>query len=93
MESQPQNPEFRINPENFHPHIGLLSIFLLGIRADRLGLTVKFLINQGSYGNGKTEFLDFSRTIAGLVFHFQEFNFIPILYKTAQKCILFSRKL
>ena len=21
MESQPQNPEFRINPENFHPFI------------------------------------------------------------------------
>ena len=21
MESQPQNPEFRINPENFHPWI------------------------------------------------------------------------
>ena len=21
MESQPQNPEFRINPENFHPHV------------------------------------------------------------------------
>ena len=21
MESQPQNPEFRINPENFHPYI------------------------------------------------------------------------
>ena len=23
MESQPQNPEFRINPENFHPCIYL----------------------------------------------------------------------
>ena len=21
MESQPQNPEFRINPENFHPRL------------------------------------------------------------------------
>ena len=21
MESQPQNPEFKINPENFHPYI------------------------------------------------------------------------
>ena len=36
MESQPQNPEFRINPENFHPcvclfgpalRIGYLSIY------------------------------------------------------------------
>ena len=26
MESQPQNPEFRINPENFHPHKYKLSI-------------------------------------------------------------------
>ena len=24
MESQPQNPEFRINPENFHPCIIIL---------------------------------------------------------------------
>ena len=29
MESQPQPPEFRINPENFHPCRGLPSIFLL----------------------------------------------------------------
>ena len=29
MESQPQNPEFRFNPENFHPCIfqGLVVIF------------------------------------------------------------------
>ena len=27
MESQPQNPEFRINPENFHPCISLLEDF------------------------------------------------------------------
>ena len=25
MESQPQNPEFRINPENFHPCTFLIS--------------------------------------------------------------------
>ena len=25
MESQPQNPEFRINPENFHPCVVLLA--------------------------------------------------------------------
>ena len=28
MESQPQNPEFRINPENFHPCIYFMSIDL-----------------------------------------------------------------
>ena len=26
MESQPQNPEFRNNPENFHPCIGIMSL-------------------------------------------------------------------
>ena len=26
MESQPQNPEFRNNPENFHPRKGLMVI-------------------------------------------------------------------
>ena len=25
MESQPQNPEFRINPENFHPYVCIKS--------------------------------------------------------------------
>ena len=29
MESQPQNPEFRNNPENFHPCIYKLHIFPL----------------------------------------------------------------
>ena len=35
MESQPQNPEFRINPENFHPCSCIISaigcLILLGI--------------------------------------------------------------
>ena len=29
MESQPQNPEFRINPENFHPCFSYIPISLL----------------------------------------------------------------
>ena len=29
MESQPQNPEFRINPENFHPYNTLLKMYSL----------------------------------------------------------------
>ena len=29
MESQPQNPEFRINPENFHPCIAPMMIYLV----------------------------------------------------------------
>ena len=37
MESQPQKPEFRINPENFHPCIGLycLQYMLPKIYGDR----------------------------------------------------------
>ena len=32
MESQPQNPEFRINPENFHPcKLSALSMFITTI--------------------------------------------------------------
>ena len=33
MESQPQNPEFRINPENFHPCIPVVSPYFL-VRAE-----------------------------------------------------------
>ena len=29
MESQPQNPELRINPENFHPFSFILICFLI----------------------------------------------------------------
>ena len=29
MESQPQNPEFRNNPENFHPYLLEVSVRLL----------------------------------------------------------------
>ena len=29
MESKPQNPEFRINPENFHPCIDSVNFFIL----------------------------------------------------------------
>ena len=34
MESQPQNPEFRINPEKFHPCGILLTLFLLQTSVD-----------------------------------------------------------
>ena len=30
MESQPPNPEFRINPENFHPCIELDTVYKVG---------------------------------------------------------------
>ena len=36
MESQPQNPEFRINPENFHPCMCL--VVICWERADLLAL-------------------------------------------------------
>ena len=31
MESQPQSPEFRINPENFHLELGILSGLALSL--------------------------------------------------------------
>ena len=31
MESQPQNPEFRINPENFHPWEQDIDVYMLVI--------------------------------------------------------------
>ena len=31
MESQPQNPEFRINPENFHPCISDSLAFYIAV--------------------------------------------------------------
>ena len=34
MDSQPQNPECRINPENFHPCI--LNFLISGIKSDSL---------------------------------------------------------
>ena len=37
MESQPQNPEFRNNPENFHPC--LTKRWTLGIQKDSYQLT------------------------------------------------------
>ena len=47
--------------------------------------------SQGSYGNGKTEFQDLSRTIPGLFSFFQGLNFFPILYKTTRKSTFSSR--
>ena len=34
MESQPQNPEFRNNPENFHPCISSVNLILKRTRSD-----------------------------------------------------------
>ena len=48
-------------------------------------------LKQGSYGNGKTEVQDFSRTNPGL-FIFQALNFFPILYNTTFKSALFSAR-
>ena len=48
-------------------------------------------VKTGSYGNGKTEVQDFSRTNPGL-FIFQGLNFFPILYNTTFKSPLFSAR-
>ena len=36
MESQPQNPEFRINPENFHPCISWIFLFNQRVKLDEV---------------------------------------------------------
>ena len=36
MESQPQNPEFRINPESFHPWLPQMFVSYLGLYEFRL---------------------------------------------------------
>ena len=41
MESQPQNPEFRNNPENFHPCI----------RVSRMSLFLKMLSSCRQFGD------------------------------------------
>ena len=48
MESQPQNPEFRINPENFHPCLSAM-VFTLIVRANIL----KFLPSPLTVIRGK----------------------------------------
>ena len=42
MESQPQNPEFRINPENFHPCTYAVSIKYLCAGLYILGQHLQF---------------------------------------------------
>ena len=54
MESQPQNPEFRNNPENFHPcRLGYrqIPIFQLVAVAERAGLSMSWSVTL------KTDFL------------------------------------
>ena len=41
MESQPQNPEFRNNPENFHPWTPLYPRFENGLDQDQLASNVR----------------------------------------------------
>ena len=43
MESQPQNPEFRINPENFHQCIYLLITEILRMNKIKLGIECRIL--------------------------------------------------
>ena len=44
MESQPQNPEFRNNPENFHP-CGLL---LAALQPKHMGVSSKLILKACS---------------------------------------------
>ena len=64
IESQPQNPEFRINPETFHPCTGQGDLSHLEYDSTSLCSTVKAFIwhkvgfrMKSSYGKIHTEFL------------------------------------
>ena len=50
MESQPQNPEFRINPENFHPCIKGLIFHLKHLLAQDMYGMPYFAPNQENQG-------------------------------------------
>ena len=47
MESQPQNPEFKINPENFYPCITWV-VWLISVNLDILGSDQAALYNRAS---------------------------------------------
>ena len=49
MESQPQNPEFRINPGNFHPW--LKDIIIFNIKNSRLGHDLPTSVNDRYYSS------------------------------------------
>ena len=42
MESQPQNPEFRNNPENLHPCIALITFFLNIFKSESGNLYINY---------------------------------------------------
>ena len=46
MESQPQNPEFRINPENFHPCIKGLIFHLKHLLAQDIACLISHQIKK-----------------------------------------------
>ena len=54
MESQPQNPEFRINPDNFHPCISELcykgAILQRNCRKMKWSLTYSFFVKLNNLG-------------------------------------------
>ena len=53
MESQPQNPEFRNNPENFHPcihcNVSLKRPLVLRLLPIQLDLTLYRLVSSADY--------------------------------------------
>ena len=56
MESQPQNPEFRINPENFHPCLAPTMMYLVDPGPNfglSLHLHASFVYESGK-GTGET---------------------------------------
>ena len=62
MESQPQNPEFRINPENFHPCPLWDTIYINGYKIKSLKLQlytvyIHFIVTVKIFGSCMLPFL------------------------------------
>ena len=73
VESQPPNPEFRNNPENFHPCIwGCFNHFPRHSSQKSSALSSAYV--PGSYRQVCVKFKDFSRTSQILSYCFQGLN-------------------
>ena len=69
MECQPQNPEFRFNPENFHPNwrTGLPQKFI-GLHGQIRKATIRTVINTLTIQHLKL--LDINAAVKGLILGF-----------------------
>ena len=73
MESQPQNPKFRINPENFHP-------CYTGLHTAAVTLSFPVVIMTDS---------KFSQSVIGVSQYREYLNYILSFYRSSYSCCYF----